>query len=332
MMSQPCRVRDAAFLARFMQSRRPEHQAMWGIRMTIFRRLGLGATLLATLGMQALAADLGEPPPKTLPPAATATSTPIDFVFGARVQSDYNFRGISQSNRRPSPQGYFEAQAFDNLLYAGIAAYKVDLPTRPGAEIDLTAGIRPKLGPLQFDFGVIYYFYPNERRLVDQLGTYYSVANTDFLELAGKVSYTYQEALTVGANVFHAWDWLGSGARATYVSGTVKYTIPEGPLPAGFAVSGELGRYFLGTTSPQLGSVRLPDYTYWNAGLSYTYKNLTLDLRYHDTNLSKRECFTVSGDPKGIFTGSGRSNWCGEAFIATLAVDFTASQLPGIFK
>jgi uncharacterized protein (TIGR02001 family) len=300
--------------------------------MNSFRRLGLGSILLASLGTPSLAADLAAPLPKTLPPAAVAASTPVDFIFGARIQSDYNFRGISQSNRKPSLQGYFEAQAFDNLLYAGIAAYQVDLPTRPGAEIDLTAGIRPKFGPLQFDFGGIYYFYPNERRLIDDLGTYYSVGNSDFLELAGKVSYTYKESLTVGANVFHAWDWLGSGARATYVSGTLKYTIPEGPLPAGFAVSGELGHYMLGTTSPQLGSVRLPDYTYWNAGVSYTHKNLTLDLRYHDTNLSKRECFALSGDPKGILTGSGRSNWCGEAFIATLAVDFTASQLPGIFK
>jgi hypothetical protein len=28
----------------------------------------------------------------------------------------------------------------------------------------------------------------------------------------------------------------------------------------------------------------LPDYTYWNAGVSYTWKNLTADVRYHDTN------------------------------------------------
>lgn len=320
-------------MARIMQSRRKQTRLVLGaLSMTTFRRLGLATIAAASLGGTALAADLAAPAPKVLPAPVAATSTPVDFIFGARIQSDYNFRGISQSNRKPSPQGYFEVQAFDNLLYAGIAAYKVDLPTRPSAEIDLTAGIRPKFGPLQFDFGGIYYFYPNERRLIDELGTYYSLGNTDFLELAAKVSYTYQDALTVGANVFHAWDWLGTGANATYVSGTAKYTIPEGVFPAGFAISGEIGRYFIGTTSPQLGSVRLPDYTYWNAGVSYTYKNLTVDLRYHDTDLSKRECFTLTGDPKGIVNGSARSRWCGEAFIATLAVDFTASQVPGIFS
>ena len=74
----------------------------------------------------------------------------------------------------------------------------------------------------------------------------------------------------------------------------------------------------------------LPDYTYWNAGVAYTYGNATLDLRYHDTDLSTSQCFTLTTDPEGIATGSGRSNWCGAAFIATLSLDFQASKL-GIF-
>ena len=91
--------------------------------------------------------------------------------------------------------------------------------------------------------------------------------------------------------------------------------------------------------SPRSGSILdiliqteglLIDYTYWNAGVSYTWKNVTLDLRYHDTDLNKNACFINTTDPKGVFSGTGRSKWCSEAFIATLSVDFTASQL-GIF-
>lgn len=305
---------------------------------------------LLALGVSsaALAADPPVKPVAVSEGPAPALPSMIDFAAGVRLQSDYNFRGITQSNHAPSLQTYFETQLFDNFLYGGFATYKTDLPTRPTLEMDLTAGIRPKLGPLQFDFGVIYYFYPNERRFLNPFaptefalpdGTTFTgpsiltPANTDFLEFAGKVSYTYQDALTLGANVFHTRDWLGSGAPATYVSGTAKYTLPEGlfsGLPAGFAISGELGRYALGTTSFTLGSVRLPDYTYWNAGVSYTYKNLTLDLRYHDTNLDKRECFTLTTDPRGVFTGSGRSNWCSTAFIATVSLDITSKE-PGIF-
>lgn len=281
----------------------------------------------------AQAADLSAP--KVLPPAAAPLPTlPIDFVFGARLQSDYNFRGISQSDLRPSPQAYGEIQLFDNFLYGGVAAYRVDLPTRPDAEIDLTVGIRPKLGPLTFDLGLIYYYYPGERRLFDQTGTtFFTPANTDFLELAGKVSWAATDQLTLGANVFHAWDWLGSGAPATYASATAKYVLPDSIIAASvgsLAFSGELGRYMLGTTSPQLGRVRLPDYTYWNAGAAYTYGNVTLDLRYHDTDLNKSDCFTLTTDPQALFNGTNRSGWCSTAFIATLSVDLQASKL-GVF-
>lgn len=287
---------------------------------------------MALLACQAAgAADL--PVAKVLPAEVAAPSPPIDFVFGGRLQSDYNFRGITQSNHDASPQGYVEMQLLDNLFYAGLAYYKVDLPTRPLFENDITAGIRPKLGPLQFDFGVIQYYYPDERRLVGPDGTIYTPANTDFLEYAAKVSYTYQDALTVGANLFYERNYLGTRAPAYYVSGTVKYVLPEGllgVLPAGFSLSGELGRYTIGTTSATLGRVKLPDYTYGNVGASYTYKNFTLDLRYHDTDLTKTKCFTLTSDPRGIATGSGRSNWCGSAFITTLSVDITASA-PGVF-
>ena len=195
------------------------------------------------------------------PEVAAADAKLIELAFGFRYASDYNFRGISQSNRDPSPQAYGELQLFDNFLYGGITAYRVDLPTRPDAEIDLTAGIRPKLGPLTFDFGVIYYYYPGERRLVDfTTGIIFTPANTDFLEVAGKVSWAVNDQWTLGGGVFHAWDWLGSGASATYVNLTAKYTIPEGVLglPAGFAISGEVAHYDLGTTSPQLGFIGSP--------------------------------------------------------------------------
>jgi uncharacterized protein (TIGR02001 family) len=303
---------------------------MWRTQRKGILSAALGASLLVGAPDLGHAADA--PAAKRLPPVAAAPSTPIDIAFSARIASDYNFRGISQSDRKPSLQGSAELQLFDNLVYAGIAGYDVDLPTKPDAEIDFTAGIRPKWGPVTFDFGVIQYYYPGERRLVDPAtGAIFTPANTDFLELAGKVSWNIEDRFILGAGVFHAWDWLGSGAPGTYVNATAKYNIPAmGVLPAGFAISGELGHYSLGRTSPQLGSIELVDYLYWNAGVSYTWKNLTVDLRYHDTDLNKNECFINTTDPRGIATGTARSKWCDTAFVATLSLDFTASQL-GVF-
>ena len=126
-------------------------------RLALATRIGFSSLLLAAT--PACAADVVAPVvvPKELPAEAKAEKSElIGFAFGARLQTDYNFRGISQSNHEPSPQTYGEVQLFDNFLYGGIAIYKVDLPTKPPVEMDLTAGIRPKLGPLQFDFGIIY--------------------------------------------------------------------------------------------------------------------------------------------------------------------------------
>ena len=172
---------------------------------------------------------------------------------------------------------------------------------------------------------MIYYSHPDERRLVDATGVYFTPANTDFPELAERSPGPPPTSGRWGPASFTPGTRLGSGAPGTYINATTKYTTREGFLslfPSGFAVSGELGYYALGTTSPQLGSVALVDYTYWNVGASYTYKNATLDLRYHDTDLDKGECFVDTTDPRGIAAELLRSNWCGATFIATLSLDF----------
>src|SRR5471030_1037107 len=95
------------------------------------------------------------PPPP--PPSAW------DIAFGAALMSDYNFRGITQSNHRPSVAAYFEPRYNINpnlQLYAGIAGESISFPNRAAAEIDLYGGIRPTFGPLALDFGVWYYWYP----------------------------------------------------------------------------------------------------------------------------------------------------------------------------
>lgn len=259
----------------------------------------------------ALAADPAAVKPAEPPPS------PFDVTFGAKLSSDYNFRGISQSALGPSGSGYVEVKY--GLFYAGASLATVDLATRPPAEIDLYAGVRPTWGPLNFDFGAIYYWYPREQQLL-VLGVPFTPRNTDYIEGVAKVSYTWNDMVTIGANLFAAPNWLGTGAHGIYASATAKVT-----LPYDFAVSAELGHYWLGRTDAYLGGIDLADYTYWNIGLSWTHKAMTVDLRYHDTNLSKGNCFLITSDPGGIATG--RSNWCGAAIIAAVSFDLTASSL-----
>lgn len=296
-----------------------------------FRSSILGLAFSAAIAAGAAqAADL--PSKKGAPPAPIAPSiTWFDVAVSIKGMTDYNFRGISQTDRKPAVQGSVELQFYNNLFYVGVAGSNVDLVTRPDAEIDFYGGIRPKFGDLAFDFGIWQYYYPGEKAYYDAALVQWTPKNTDFTEVYAKVSYTYAEALTVGANVYYAWDWLGTGASGTYASITAKYMLP---FVEGLAVSGEFGHYWLGTTNQAIWSTtpptNLPDYNYWNAGISYTWKNVTADLRYHDTDLSKRECFLNTTDPRGIITGNSQSKWCGAAFVATLSFDITASSL-GVF-
>jgi hypothetical protein len=50
------------------------------------------------------------------------------------------------------------------------------------------------------------------------------------------------------------------------------------------------------------------DRTFWDAGVTGTWKQLALDLRYVDTNLDEREC--------------GFSKRCSATVVATLTVRF----------
>lgn len=286
----------------------------------------------------ALAAGIGGAQASDLPSKKSAPTVPVvpaitwfDIAVNVKAQTDYNFRGISQTDRKPGIGGGAELQIYNNLFYLGVYGSSVDLATRPPAEIDFYGGIRPKFGDLAFDLGVMQYYYPREKQLIDATGVFWTPKNTDYTEVYGKVSYTFAESLTLGANVFYAWDWLGTGASGTYASVTAKYSLP---FLEGLSVSGEFGHYWLGTTNLAIWSTvpptNLPDYNYWNAGVSYTWKNVTADVRYHDTDLSKNKCFALTADPRGIATGSGQSKWCGAAVVATLSFDITASSL-GIF-
>src|SRR5712692_4566936 len=117
------------------------------------KKLVLSVVAAAALATPALAADL-----KMVTKAPVPPPSPWDIAFGAALMSDYNFRGISQSNRGPSVTAYSETRYNvdkDLQFYAGSQYWAVTLPTNPTCECDLYAGIRPTFGPLALDFGAI---------------------------------------------------------------------------------------------------------------------------------------------------------------------------------
>ncbi|PWB65809.1 MAG: hypothetical protein C3F17_02990 [Bradyrhizobiaceae bacterium] len=297
------------------------------------------ASILA-LTSGALAADL---PVITKAPPPAPVASAWDIAFGGLIASDYNFRGVSQSDRGPSVGAYFEPRfnITPNVqLYAGIGGYSVKLASDPAAEIDLYAGIRPTFGPLALDIGFLYYWYPRESQLfIDPTGTFlttspvgatgfWSLNDTDFWEIYGKATYTISDYVAVGGALYYAESWLNSGADGTFASANIKFTAPAGFLPSdvGAYVSAEVGHYWLGTATAFAPPFDVPDYLTWNAGIGFTYKVLTLDLRYYDTDLTPAECALVGGDPAAFYNG-GTSRWCDATFIAKLSFDLTLASL-----
>ncbi|GJE04832.1 MULTISPECIES: TorF family putative porin [Methylobacterium] len=303
--------------------------SLWGVAASL-------ATIVLTGQVQA--ADM--PAPKVMPAEAKAPDPLIGFAFYSAYATDYNFRGVSQSNLQGSYQTFFEAQFFNNFAYAGFYQWQTRLPTRPDFEFDLVAGIRPTFDKLSLDLGVIYYYYPNEQRLFINGGPgFLTTANTDFIEYAAKALYQFTPEFAMGANVFHAPNYLGQHTNATYASGTIAYTLPAtwfGFLPdwasGGFSVSGEGGHYFIGaakTSATNFIAFDLPSYNYGNVGLTWAYKNLSLDVRFHTTDLTARQCFALTGDFRGNING-GTSRWCGDAFIGTIKWQ-TSTAAPGVY-
>ncbi len=315
------------------------------------RKFAVPAVLAAAVltSAPALAADL-KAVYKAAPPPPVSYN-PWDVAIGAGVATDYNFRGISQSDRKPSVNAYFEPRynvTKDFQLYAGVGGYSIDFPNRAAAEIDFYGGFRPTFGALALDFGVWYYYYPGGQCFNAAGPSADCIFNgnlpngnvikkdASFLEWYGKAAYTFNDNFNMGVGAFYANDWLNTGAEGTYGNVTAKFTGVALPNGWNWYVSGEYGHYWLGTTDSFYGNTPLPDYSTWNVGIGFTYKAVTIDLRYYDTDLSKADCNVLTGaqtatfDPSNITAinpGGLGSNWCSEAFIAKLSFDTTLSAL-----
>src|SRR5246127_2987417 len=118
----------------------------------VMKKLVLLATALAMISGSALSADM--PMKAKAPPPAPFD--PWDLAFGSAIMNDYIFRGVTQSNHKPSVAAYFEPRynfTKDLQGYIGVAGESISFPNRAAAEIDVYGGIRPTFGMFGFGFG-----------------------------------------------------------------------------------------------------------------------------------------------------------------------------------
>lgn len=267
-------------------------------------------------------------PPQTMPP--TATPTGFDLEFGGQILSDYVYRGFSITDRGPTVQG--SARAVFHGYYVGMTATGIDVPFRAPAVLDFHAGARHPFGPILFDSRVNYYYFPDSF-----IPTTNIPGKFDYWEIQTRPLWTVNESLLLILHAGYTPNFVNLGASDTWLSGTAVVKGPFQPLPGwGAYLSAELGHQWMGTTD---ANVNLPDYFAWNVGSGLVYGPHSFDLRYHDSSMTKEECWIMTGDlgaaPGGAPSPANpfglRSNWCGAALIGKISVDTSLSKL-GLLK
>lgn len=239
---------------------------------------GLAAAAACAVAAPALAADLGG-----------------GFAVNgsAAIVSDYRFRGISQTDRRPALQGGLTL-SHRSGLYGTIWGSSIDDYVYNGAdqELDFVAGYRRSFGGTTVDVGALYYHYPNSGGIdSDFVEPFASVAQT-FGPLTAKATVNYapsQSALSVGAG----------DEDNLYLGGDLILAVPATPLSLTAHVGHSWGPSYL-----TIGD----EYTDWSVGASVTQGPLTAALSYVDTD--------------GTFTTPRGRNAAGSGVVASLGVAF----------
>ncbi len=263
--------------------------------MTMFKNVlgGLGAIALATVGATAASAT-------DLVPAGSK----LDLSANIGGTSDYIFRGFSQTAEDPAVQGGVDATY--GLFYAGVWVSNLDFGETSTAgqdvanvELDLYAGVTPKLGQFDFDLGVIWYLYPGARD---------PGAELDYVELKAAVSTEIFKSLTGGITYYYSPEFTGETGTAHAVEGSLSYELPA-IMKVTPSVSGLVGYQQVADLTFSSTDANDDEYLYWNIGLGLAYQNLSLDFRYWDTDMDNAFC-------------SGQLFQCDERFVFSASVSF----------
>jgi uncharacterized protein (TIGR02001 family) len=183
----------------------------------------------------------------------------VDVAFNVGAATDYEFRGVSQTDH--DPQVFGGVDLTSGQLYAGTWLSNVDFGNDTDVEFDLYAGVKPTAGPVSLDFAILYYGYAGQP----------SGSHEDYFEGKAAASIPLGPA-TLGAALFYSPEFFGKTGNALYYEANASVGIPR----TSFSISGALGRQEVEGPS---------DYTTWNIGVGYALnQHLGLDVRYSDTD------------------------------------------------
>ena len=196
------------------------------------------------------------------------------------LTSDYDFRGITQTDEDPALQASFD-YANESGWYVGAWASNVDFPGYDGSvELDLYTGFSGgEEDGLGWDVGLVWYTYPGS----DSSDTEDKIA--DFPEIYAGITHGIWSG-----KLWYSNDFGGTDESSIYLDGGIDI-----PLPRDLSLAIHAGYSDGDGISASYGVSNYFDYS---IGIGYTLDNFNLSLKYVDTDIddanTDRVIFTVS--------------------------------------
>jgi len=205
------------------------------------------------------------------------------FSGTATVTSDYDYRGISQTDTHPALQGSVLFNT-ESGFYASAWGSSLDWGDDSDAnvEIDYFGGLTREFGSsgLSWDLGVLAYTYPG-------------LSSANFVEYYGGLVYG-------GFNIKASYsnDFAGVGDSGWYINGGYTYKNESGF--SAFVYGGySFGNAFDDNTGPAVG---FPEYWNYGVGVGYSTDHLYFELKGVGTD--QKDPYKISG---GVFANDYRT-------------------------
>jgi len=261
-------------------------------------------------------------------PAPAASPSTLTVSGAATIASDYRFRGVSQSDKQMAVQGGITVSHGSGFYVGTWASNLAGWGTFGGAnmELDLIGGYKARLAEnVALDVGLTWYMYPG------------GADKTDFAEPYAKLTSTVGPAtLTAGAAYAPKQQalgrWYATGADAAagvytdpgakddnlYVWGDGALAIAGTPITAKAHLGHSWGQDGLGPNATAVAPTGR--YWDWSLGADVTWRNLTFNASYIDTEISNDEARDLR--PSFSKGQDGTGNIAGRTVVASLTAAF----------
>jgi uncharacterized protein (TIGR02001 family) len=201
---------------------------------------------------------------------AVAGAANAGFTVTPTITSDYDFRGLTQTDKDPAFQ-LGATYAFENGFYAGVWGSNVDFGAGdPNVELDYSVGFTggDASETFGYDIGAVYY-------------TYVNAGSGNTLEVYAGLSKDW-----FSAKLWIAPEVANSSDSAVYVEANAAY-----PLPQDFQLLGHVG-YSFGDFWKNNAS----EYTDYSIGVGKNFGAVNVNVKYVDgsDNLDNRVIVSAS--------------------------------------